>query len=148
MRLYFDDGPLVRNGARLADGLYSSAICIAEMACPAHRKVREGPVSPTDAVMRRDLFLEDVNSGVITAVPVTDRLLRRVETTTRALPLSSYLRTFDALHWVTAADHAVTWSQTNPARPNGRSQRQRQVARNPIFRRRQLRRFSGARERR
>jgi hypothetical protein len=50
------------------------------------------------------LFLDDLNNGVITAVPVTDRLLRRVESATRALPKSCFLRTFDALHLVTAAD--------------------------------------------
>jgi predicted nucleic acid-binding protein len=116
LRLYFDtaylgkcywnepEGELVRELARRADGLYSSAICIAEMACLAHRKIREGPVTPTDAAMRRDLFLDDLKNGVITAVPVTERLLRRVEATTRALPPSCYLRTFDVLHLVTAAD--------------------------------------------
>jgi hypothetical protein len=83
--------------------LYSSAICLAEMACPAHRKVRKGPMTPADALIRRDLFLDDVNRGVITAVSVSERLLRRVEATTHALPLSCYLRTFDALHLVAAA---------------------------------------------
>jgi predicted nucleic acid-binding protein len=125
LRLYFDtaylakcywnepDGNLVREMARRADGLYSSAVCIAEMACLAHRKVREGPTPPADAVIRRDLFLDDVNSGVITAVPVTDRLLRRVEVTTRALPLSCCLRTFVALHLVTAADSGFSEVWTN-----------------------------------
>jgi predicted nucleic acid-binding protein len=125
LRLYFDtaylgkcywnepDGGLVRELASRADGLYSSAICIAEMACLAHRKVREGPITHADAVMRRDLFLEDVNNGVITAVPVTERLLRRVEATTRALPPSCYLRTFDALHLVTAADSGFIEVWTN-----------------------------------
>jgi antitoxin (DNA-binding transcriptional repressor) of toxin-antitoxin stability system len=95
LRLYFDtaylgkcywnepDGRLVRELARRADGLYSSAICIAELACLAHRKVREGPITTVDAVTRRDLFLDDVNSGVITTLPVTDLLLRRVEAITR-----------------------------------------------------------------
>jgi predicted nucleic acid-binding protein len=125
LRLYFDTaylakcywnepgGKLVRELARKADGLYSSAVCIAEMACLAHRKVREGPTTPADAVVRRDLFLDDVNSGVITAVPVTDRLLRRVDATTRALPPSCYLRTFDALHLVTAADAGFVEVWTN-----------------------------------
>jgi predicted nucleic acid-binding protein len=125
LRLYFDttylckcywnetDGRLVRELARQADGLYSSAICIAEMACLAHRKVREGPVAPADAAIRRDLFLDDLNRGVIKAVPVTDRLLRRVEGTTRALPPSCYLRTFDALHLVTAADSGFSEIWTN-----------------------------------
>ena len=125
MRLYFDTaylgkcywnepgGRLVRELAQQADGLYSSAICIAEMACLAHRKLREGQITPADAVIRRDLFLDDVNAGVITAVPVTDRLLRRVEATTRALPPSCYLRTFDALHLVTAADSGFAEVWTN-----------------------------------
>ena len=125
MRLYFDtaylgkcywnepDGKLVRELARQADGLYSSAICIAEMACLAHRKVREGPIALADAVLRRDLFLDDVNKGVVTAVPVTERLLRRVEAMTRGLPPSCYLRTFDALHLVTAADSGFIEVWTN-----------------------------------
>ncbi len=124
MRLYFDtaylgkcywnepDGDLVRKLARRADGLYSSAICIAEMACLAHRKVREGPVTQADAAIRRDLFLEDVNNGVITAVPVTERLLRRVEATTRVFA-PCYLRTIDALHLVTAADSGFIEVWTN-----------------------------------
>jgi predicted nucleic acid-binding protein len=124
LRLYFDtaylgkcywnepDGTLVRELAQQAD-LYSSAICIAEMACLAHRKVREGPIGPADAAIRRDLFLDDVNHGVITAVPVTERLLRRVEAATRILPPSCYLRTFDALHLVTAADSGFAEVWTN-----------------------------------
>jgi predicted nucleic acid-binding protein len=125
LRLYFDtaylgkcywnepDGKLVRKLAQQADGLYSSAICIAEMACLAHRKFREGPITLSDAVLRRDLFLDDVNKGVVTAVPVTERLLRRVEAMTRGLPPSCYLRTFDALHLVTAADSGFIEVWTN-----------------------------------
>lgn len=125
MRLYFDtayvgkcywnepDGRLVRELAQQADGLYSSAICIAEMACLAHRKVREGQIAPVDAVIRRDLFLDDLNSGVITAIPVTERLLRRVEATTRALSPSCHIRPCDALHLVTAADSGFIEVWTN-----------------------------------
>jgi predicted nucleic acid-binding protein len=84
------------------------------MACLAHRKVREGgPASLVDAGIRRDFFLDDLNSGVITAVPVTERLLRRVETMARALPDACYLRTCDALHLVTAADLGLAEIWTN-----------------------------------
>ena len=125
MRLYFDtaylakcywnepDGKLVRNLARTADGLYSSAICIAEMACLAHRKVRESAISETDAAGQRDLFLHDLSTGVITAMPVTERLLHRVEAVTRGLPTSCFLRTLDALHLVTAADTGFAEIWTN-----------------------------------
>ena len=125
MRLYFDTaylgkcywnepyGRRVRELARQADGLYSSAICIAEMALLAHRKVREGPLTLAEAATRQDLFLDDVNNGVIAAVPVTERLLRSVEARTRVLPPSCYLRTFDALHLVTAADSGFSEVWTN-----------------------------------
>jgi predicted nucleic acid-binding protein len=125
VRLYFDTaylgkcywnepgGKAVRELARRAEGLYSSAICIAEMACLAHRKMREGSIAPVDVAIRRGLFLEDMNNGVIVAMPVTERLLRRVEDTTRALPPSCYLRTIDALHLVTAADSGFTEIWTN-----------------------------------
>ena len=125
MKLYFDtaylakcywnepDGKLVRILAQGAGSLYSSAICIAEMACLAHRKVREGPATEAEAVVRRDLFLDDLKTGVITAMPVTERLLRRVETATRAVPASCYLRTVDALHLVTAADNGFVEVWTN-----------------------------------
>jgi predicted nucleic acid-binding protein len=125
LRLYFDtaylakcywnepDGRMVRELAQQAEGLYSSSICIAEMACLAHRKVREGPVTEAEAAIRRDLFLDDLSSGVIIATPVTERLLRRVEMVTRALPSTCYLRTFDALHLVTAADTGFVEIWTN-----------------------------------
>jgi predicted nucleic acid-binding protein len=108
LRLYFDTAYLGKCYWNEPDGRL-----VRELAQLAHRKLREGPISPADAVIRRDLFLDDVNSGVITAVPVTDRLLRRVEATTRALPPSCYLRTFDALHLVTAADSGFVEVWTN-----------------------------------
>jgi predicted nucleic acid-binding protein len=83
------------------------------MACLAHRKIREGPIIPADAAIRRDLFLEDVKNGVITAMPVTERLMRRVEAATRTLPPSCHLRTLDALHLVTAADSGFAEIRTN-----------------------------------
>jgi predicted nucleic acid-binding protein len=116
LKLYFDtaylgkcywnepDGKAVRILARRADGLCSSAICIAEMACLAHRKVREGHVTPADAAVRQDWFLEDLKTGVISAIPVTERILRRTEAATRLLPPSCHLRALDALHLMTAAD--------------------------------------------
>ncbi len=83
------------------------------MACLAHRKICEGPVAEADAIVRRDLFLDDLKTGVITATPVTERLLRRVEMMTRTLPPSCYLRTFHALPLVTAADTGFAEIWTN-----------------------------------
>jgi len=125
LKLYFDtaylgkcywnepDGKAVRKLARQAGGLYSSAICIAEMACLAHRKVREGPATPADATIRQDWFLDDLRTGVVTAIPVTERILRRAESATRLLPPSCHLRALDALHLMTAADSGFTEFWTN-----------------------------------
>ena len=70
-------------------------------------------MTEAEAAIRRDLFLDDLSSGPITATPVTERLLRRVEMVTRALPRICYLRTFDALHLVTAADVGFVEIWTN-----------------------------------
>ena len=124
MKLYFDtaylakcywnepEGAAVRRLAREAEGLFSSAICQAEMACVAHRKLREGHPA-ADVLLRRDLFLEDLTAGIITAIPTTDRLLRRLESATRLLPSSCYLRSCDALHLMTAADAGFREIWTN-----------------------------------
>jgi predicted nucleic acid-binding protein len=125
LRLYFDTaylgkcywnepgGKAVRDLARSADGICSSAICIAEMASLAHRKIRENNVSPADAMLRRDLFLADLKTGAVTTFPVTERILRRVEAATRSLPPSCYLRSLDAVHLVTAADSGFVEVWTN-----------------------------------
>lgn len=125
MKLYFDtayiakcywnetDGARVRALARQADGLYSSAICIAEMACVAHRKVREGQASASEAAGKRELFLEDLRTQVFTAVPLTERLLRRADSMTRSLPVSCFLRAIDSLHLVTAVDEGFAEIWTN-----------------------------------
>lgn len=125
MRLYFDtaylakcywnepDGRAVRAMARNADEICSSAVCIAEIACLAHRKVREAGVTASDASRRRELFLDDLKTGVISVIPVTERILLRVESVTRSLPDSCYLRSLDALHLVTAAESGFGEVWTN-----------------------------------
>ena len=124
MRLYFDtaylakcylnepDGKQVRKLARAASGLYSSAWCIAELACVFQRQVREGQLGVEEAVKWRDTFLEDVQNGVWVLFPVSQYLLYRVESLTRALPPAAYLRAGDAIHLATAADAGFTeiWS--------------------------------------
>lgn len=124
MRLYFDtaylakcylnelDGTEVRKLARRASGLYSSAWCVAELSCVFQRQVREGRLEAEEAVQWRDTFMEDVRNGVWVLFPVSEYLLYRVESLTRALPAAAYLRAGDAIHLVTAADAGFTelWS--------------------------------------
>lgn len=125
MKLYFDsayiakcylneaDGPEVREVARGASGLYSSALCIAELACVFHRQVREGSIAPSMAAVLRGYFLEDIKNEVWALVPVTDRLLRQVEFLTRNLPVSCHLRAGDAIHLVSAVESGFEEIWTN-----------------------------------
>lgn len=116
MKLYFDsayiakcylneaDGPGVRELARSASGLYSSALCVAELACVFHRQVREGSIAPSLAAVLRGYFLEDIKNEVWALIPVTDLLLHRVEFLTRNLPVSCHIRAGDAIHLVSAVE--------------------------------------------
>jgi predicted nucleic acid-binding protein len=116
VRFYFDtayvakcylnepDGKKVRKLARRADGLYSSSLCIAELACVFQRHVREGSITPDEAASLRRIFLEDIRNGVWVLFPVSERLLYQIELLVGGLPPTAYLRAGDAIHLVSAKD--------------------------------------------
>lgn len=124
MKLYFDtayvakcylnepDGKAVRKLAMRASGLYSSLLCVAELACVFQRQIRERKISPHQAAEWRSRFLEDIVSGIWVLFPVSDRLLYRVETLLSGLPPDAYIRAGDAIHLVTATDNGFEeiWS--------------------------------------
>jgi predicted nucleic acid-binding protein len=91
-------------------------LCIAELACVFHRQVREGSIKPRAVSNLRDLFLQDLRDGVWELIPVSDRLLHRVESFTRTLPPSCYLRAGDAIHLASAADNGFDEIWTNDRR--------------------------------
>jgi predicted nucleic acid-binding protein len=102
----------VRDLAFSSDGLYSSAWCIAELACVFQRHVREAQLTRSQADRLRGFFLEDVQNGVWSLVPISERFLFRVESLVRALPKSMYLRAGDAIHLTAAQGAGFTeiWS--------------------------------------
>lgn len=117
MKAYFDtayvakcylnepDSETVRDLALSLDGLFSSAWCIAELACVFQRHVREARLTRAQAGRLRDFFLQDIQDGVWSLLPISERFLFRVETLVSALPKSMYLRAGDAIH-LTAAQSA------------------------------------------
>lgn len=125
MRLYFDtayiakcylnepDAKRVRKLAGSASGLYSSAWCIAELACVFHRQTREGSLSIEQAAQLRQLFLDDIRQGVWVLLPVSEPLLFRVEALTGALSPSVHVRAGDAVHLVSAQEAGFTEIWTN-----------------------------------
>jgi predicted nucleic acid-binding protein len=98
------DSPAVRAAIRRAGALVSSAWSLGEVSCALHRHLREGFL---DSGQVRELvraFLEHVDAGVWTLIPVSERVLRRVASSVGSAPPGVYLRAGDAVHLVTAQD--------------------------------------------
>jgi predicted nucleic acid-binding protein len=107
------DGVAVRELARSASGLYSSSLCIAELACVFHRHHREGVLTASAVAALRDLFLDDLENQVWNLISVTDRLFRRVESLVRTVPKHAFVRAGDAIHLVSAAQAGFDEIWTN-----------------------------------
>lgn len=107
------DSAIVRDLARSAEVVRTSSLCVAEFACALHRKVREGSLQQRDARKLADYFLEDVANDTWELVPVSDRILRQVDTLIRRLPKSSPLRAGDAIHIVSAIEAGFPEIWTN-----------------------------------
>jgi predicted nucleic acid-binding protein len=92
--------------------VYSSALCIAEVSCALHRAVREKIVTQAHSADLRRMFSEDLSSGIIQLIPVSNTILKSVETTTAGLPSSIFLRAGDAIHLASAqsAGFSEIWS--------------------------------------
>ncbi len=83
-----------------------------EMACVFQRQIREYKMPRAEAALARDFFLADIQDGVWSLLPISERFLFRVESLISALPRSLYLRAGDAIHLAAAqgAGFAEIWS--------------------------------------
>ena len=106
----------MRELAASADNVSTSSLCVAELACALHRKVREGTLDPRAATKLADFFLDDLANERWRLVPVSDRILRQVELLTRSLPKSTPLRAGDAIHIVSAVEAGFHEIWTNDRR--------------------------------
>jgi predicted nucleic acid-binding protein len=106
-----DSGP-VRELVWQADAVYSSALCIAEVSCALHRSVREKRVTRGEASQLRTTFFSDVALGIVRMIPVTETVLRAVESTVATLPTALFLRAGDAVHLASARHEGFSelWS--------------------------------------
>ena len=106
------DSEKVRAMGRSAEIVFSSALSIAEVACARHRMVREKRIGKDQAAFLTKTFSDDVTIGLVRLIPVSDTILRLVETTIARLPASVYLRAADAIHLATAQQEGFSriWS--------------------------------------
>jgi predicted nucleic acid-binding protein len=107
------DANAVRELARSADAVTTSALTIAEIACMFHRHRREGTLTIDTARVVREQFFEDLRNDTWLLLPLTERVLRKVELATRALPPGIFLRAGDAIHLVSAIDSGFEEIWTN-----------------------------------
>ncbi len=124
MKLYFDaayvaklyineaSAEAVREFARHAESLHTSAWCLAEMASIVHRNVREGLLTGEQAREVGRSFRDNVASGGWRLIPLSAGLLREVELAFETLPAQVFLRAGDALHLASAraAGFREIWS--------------------------------------
>jgi predicted nucleic acid-binding protein len=114
-KCYFNEpgAAKIRQFAKQASSLNSSALCIAELACVIHRNLRERSVSPAQAARVRDQLAEDIHNEVWRLIPMTNRLLQRVDSLVRGLPTDCFLRSGDAIHLTSAIDAGFQEIWTN-----------------------------------
>lgn len=106
------DSARVRELARRAASLSSSAWCLAEVACIFHRHYREKSLTRSQSFNLQEAFLTDVTTGVWSLLPLSDGLLRRVPAVVQGLAAGVFLRAGDAVHLLSARDAGFSeiWS--------------------------------------
>ncbi len=107
------DSLAVRALIRSADSLLSSAWALGEVTCAFHRHLREGSLSKAQCRELTHAFLEHVEDGIWTLLPVNEALLKRLVSIVSAAPAGVYLRAGDAVHLITARDAGETEIWTN-----------------------------------
>jgi predicted nucleic acid-binding protein len=82
------------------------------MACVFQRQIREFKVPSTQVIRAREFFLQDIQSGIWSLLPVSEHFLFRVSSLVSALPISQYVRAGDAIHLASAKEAGFTeiWS--------------------------------------
>ena len=88
---------------------------MAGLSLPPQPSARSAKALPPPADFQRLIaqFSEDVASTAIVLLPLTDPILERVETVFANAPATTYLRSADALHLATAAEHGFTEIHSN-----------------------------------
>ena len=87
---------------RSAGIIVTSGIAVAEISAAFHRKLREGGIDQRVFRALQGQFKHDLDNGLWRLVGPTEALLEDVRTLFSKLSKSTYLRSLDGLHLVTA----------------------------------------------
>jgi predicted nucleic acid-binding protein len=106
------DSQRVRDLVKEPVELVSSAICIAEVSCAIHRRVREKAITRRQGEDLCESFRQHVRDGIWSLVPLSERLLWAVAQAMQRLPQNVYVRAGDAIHLVSARERGLVeiWS--------------------------------------
>jgi predicted nucleic acid-binding protein len=106
------DSEKVRKLVAKAGTIYSSALCLVEVACALHRLLREKSITLQQAAELRWAFRSHVEEGVISLIPISDSILSSVQAFVAAMPTDVFLRAGDAIHLASAqsAGFSEIWS--------------------------------------
>jgi predicted nucleic acid-binding protein len=106
------DSAKVRKLVSSAGTVYSSALCLVEVACALHRLLREKSIVAKQATELRWTFRSHVEQGIITLIPISDSILSSVQVLVAAMPADLFLRAGDAIHLASAqsAGFSEIWS--------------------------------------
>lgn len=107
------DSERVRQMVREPVELVSSALCIAEVSCAIHRRIREGELTRRQGQELCDVFRRHVDEGVWTLVPLSARLLWDLSQVLMSMAPGVFVRAGDAIHLISARQHGFHDVWTN-----------------------------------
>jgi predicted nucleic acid-binding protein len=102
----------IRAFVQTAEMVYSSALSLAEVSCTLHRAVRERIITKDHASNLQQAFSGHLSAGLVQLIPVSESILRMVESMVAKLPTTVFIRAGDAVHLATAkhAGFSEIWS--------------------------------------
>lgn len=107
------DSVEVRERVTGARTIATSSLCIAEFTCTIHRSFRDGVLTAKATGTLRRQFAEDIEAATWTLLPITERVLWKVEMLIQHLPKSAFLRAGDAIHLASAIEAGFDEIWTN-----------------------------------
>lgn len=95
----------VMQAANVSGGLASSSLAFSELHAALHRNLRDGRLDRLEFATVLERFDADVNAQMWRWLPTTMSIHQSVASAYRDLPFDVFLRSADAIHLATAAEH-------------------------------------------